>query len=106
MGQKTDKIVDTFVEVVKNNIPSCQILLFGSRAKGIAKKNSDYDFLVVSSEFENMDWEERSAKVYFLKRKIPAAMDIICLTPKEFKKRKFGVINEAIKEGKMLYSAK
>ncbi|MBU1622412.1 MAG: nucleotidyltransferase domain-containing protein [Nanoarchaeota archaeon] len=107
MGQKTDQIVSSFVEVVKENIPSCKIWFFGSRAQGKGKKDSDYDFLLVSPEFTNVEWEERSAKVYYLKRKIPAAMDIICLTPQEFKKKKkFGVIQEAVREGKLLSSAK
>ena len=107
MDKKTDKIISSFAKVVHENIPSCQILFFGSRAKGTAKKNSDYDFLLISPEFEKMEWEERSAKIYYMKRKIPAAMDIICLTPQEFKKKKkFGVIKEAASKGLFLSPAK
>ena len=65
------------------------------------QKNSDYDFLLVSPKFTKMEWEERSVKAYRLKRNIPAAMDIICLTPKEFeeKKKQIGIVQEAVKEG-------
>ena len=65
------------------------------------RKDSDYDFLLVSPRFSNWKWEERSAKIYLLKRNIPAAMDIICLTPEEFeeKKTKIGIVREAVETG-------
>jgi len=84
----------------------CQIILFGSRAKGTFKKDSDYDFLLVSPKFKQYEWEERSAQIYHLKRGIPAAMDIICLTPQEFdhKKKEIGVIQEIAREGVIISS--
>ena len=101
LGQKKDKIIGSFIKVVKENIPSCQIILFGSRAKGNAKKTSDYDFLLVSPAFRKWEWEERSARVYYLKRHVPASMDIFCLTPEEFEKKKkhIGIVQEAVMEG-------
>ena len=101
MGRKEDKIINSFASVIKKNISPCKIILFGSRAKKTAKKTSDYDFLLVSPQFKKWEWEERSAKAYRLKRNIPAAMDIICLTPEEFEKKKkqLGIIQEAVKEG-------
>lgn len=101
MAPKTDRVINSFVKVIKKSFPSCLIFLFGSRAKKTAKKSSDYDFLLVSPAFKKWEWEERSANIYYLKRHIPAAMDIICLTPKEFeqKKKQIGVIQEAVREG-------
>ena len=101
MGRKNDKIINSFTKVVKNNFNPCKIILFGSRATGKYNKGSDYDFLLISPKFRKMGWEDRLANVYFLKREIPAAMDIICLTPHEFneKKKELGVIHEAVKEG-------
>ncbi len=34
------------VKVVREALGECQIFLFGSRAKGLARANSDYDFAV------------------------------------------------------------
>lgn len=101
MGKKKDKIVTSFVQRVSKKVKSCQIILFGSRATGNFRKDSDYDFLLVSPQFKQYEWEERSAQIYHLKRGIPAAMDIICLTPQEYgqKKKEIGVIQEISKEG-------
>ena len=101
MGKKTDKIVDSFVKKVREKIPSSKIYLFGSRARGDGKKDSDYDFLVISKHFKNYSFEKRSTEIYILKRKIPAAMDIICYTPEEFEKKKkqIGIVQQAVKEG-------
>ena len=73
MGRRTDKIVSLFVKTIKDNIPSSKIILFGSRAKGVATAESDYDFLVISPTFRRWEWEKRSAKIYNLKKDIPAA---------------------------------
>ena len=101
MGRKKDQIIESSAKVIGKNIFPCRIILFGSRATKKAKKNSDYDFLLISPQFKQWEWEERAAKVYHLKRTIPAAMDIICLTPEEFerKKKQIGIVQEAVKEG-------
>jgi|SRR3989338_4027489 len=98
MGQRKDKIVTQFASVVRRHISPCRILLFGSRAKGTAKKDSDYDFLLISPVFARWEWEERGAKMYRLKRSIPAAMDILCYTPEEFeqKRKEIGIVQEAV----------
>jgi len=101
MDKKTTSIVSTFRRVVKKNIHPCRIILFGSRATGKAKKQSDYDFLLISPQFKKWEWEERSARMYNLKKDIPAAMDFLCLTPEEYeyKKNKIGIVQQATKEG-------
>ena len=101
MGKKTDNIIKSFAKEVRKKIPKSKIYLFGSRVKGKAKKNSDYDFLIVSDDFKNSNFEERCAEIYFLKRNIPAAMDILCYTVKEFEKKKkqMGIVQQAMKEG-------
>lgn len=101
MGRTTDKIIISFAKKVRENFYPSKIIMFGSRATGKAKKHSDYDFLLISPKFRKMEWEERSSKVYFLKKDISAAMDIICLTPEEFEQRKkeIGVIQEADRSG-------
>ncbi|MBI4983509.1 nucleotidyltransferase domain-containing protein [Candidatus Woesearchaeota archaeon] len=86
---------------MRKNFHPCELFLFGSRATGKAKKNSDYDFLVISPQFRKWEWEERLAKVYFIKQHLPAAMDVVCLTPEEFKRKskQLGIVQQAVKEG-------
>ncbi|HIG93514.1 TPA: nucleotidyltransferase domain-containing protein [Candidatus Woesearchaeota archaeon] len=101
MVRKTDKIVNSFITMAEKNFSPCRAILFGSRAKGKSKKDSDYDFILISPRFRKWEWEERTARAYHAKRDIPAAMDIICLTPEEFeiKKKQIGIIQEAVREG-------
>ncbi len=101
MDKRKDKVVRQFVAVVRGTISPCRIILFGSRAKGVARKDSDYDFLLISPVFTQWEFEERGAKIYRLKREIPAAMDILCYTPAEFeqKKQMLGIVQEAVKRG-------
>ena len=101
MGRKNDPIVSAFAHLVLQKIKPCKIILFGSRARGKAKKDSDYDFLLISPKFKKWEWEERATNMYRLKRNIPAAMDILCLTPSELakKKKEINIVNEALKEG-------
>lgn len=101
MGTRKDPIISAFARAVQKNFSPSRIILFGSRATGKAKKDSDYDFIIISPKFKKIDWEERSTKAYHLKRNIPAAMDIICYTPEEFEKKKkqLGIVQQAVKEG-------
>ena len=101
MGTRKDKVINTFARVVKKNFSPCRLILFGSRATGKAKRESDYDFIIISPKFKKMEWEVRSTRAYHLKRNIPAAMDIVCYTPEEFEKKKkqIGIVQQAVKEG-------
>ena len=88
MVQRADPIITQFTQVVRKNIISPRIILFGSRARGTASRTSDYDFAVISKSFTKLSPEKRSTKLYLLKQNIPAAMDILCYTPKEFERKK------------------
>jgi len=101
MVRINNPIIRTFTKMIHSEIRPCRIFLFGSRAKGTARKNSDYDFLLISPKFRRQEWEKRTARIYQLKKNIPAAMDIICLTPKEFEKKskELSIVQEAVREG-------
>ncbi len=101
MGKRKDPIVNAFAGLVKKSFSPCKIILFGSRATGKARKDSDYDFIIISPRFKTIEWEDRARKAYHLKRNIRAAMDIMCYTPEEFnlKKKQIGIVQQAVKEG-------
>jgi len=100
MPDKTlEKIIEKILEVI---IPD-KIILFGSRAKGNAREDSDYDILIIKSGIKNK--REISKKIY-LNLNIPVSVDIIVQTPESIEenmKRFYSVIKEAINEGKVVY---
>lgn len=103
MGEIKDKKVKTFLMKLKKYFKPEKVILFGSRARKDYLKDSDYDFLIVSKEFEKYDFLERITQV-IKKCKAYFAMDILCYTPKEFnkKRKQIGIVSSAIKEGKNL----
>ncbi len=102
MGKRKikDRVILEFKKKVKRKYPDAKILLFGSRARGEALKDSDYDFIIVSKRFEGIGFLERIQKIYELwDYKLHA--DILCYTPEEFEKRKdsLTIVGEAVKHG-------
>ncbi|HEV8594900.1 MAG TPA: nucleotidyltransferase domain-containing protein, partial [Thermoplasmata archaeon] len=64
-----------------------RVILFGSRARGDSRHDSDYDLLVVSQSFAGIRWVERPAMVLRL-WDLPLDLEAVCLTPSEFRRRK------------------
>jgi predicted nucleotidyltransferase len=81
-----------------------KILLFGSRARGDAWAESDYDFLIIEESSEKR--YKRAAKYRRALREMPGAKDIVVWTPAEIDAWQ-GVpnafITTALKEGIVLY---
>ena len=94
------KRVRKFLEKVKKTTDIEQTIIFGSRITGQATESSDVDILIISRDFENKKSYKRSPKFYLLWN-LPYDVDIICLTPEEFKKKKkqIGIIKQAVEEG-------
>jgi len=76
-------------------------LLFGSRARGDFLKESDYDVILVSDDFEGVFFTDRIAKMYEFWNNYPIDIEPLCYTKKEFekKKREIGIVSQAVKEG-------
>ena len=98
-----DKKVKDFAETLKKKFDVQKLFLFGSRARGDWLHSSDYDFLVVSKDFEGMHFLERPVKVMKKTGKI-FATDILCYTPQEFetKRKQIGIVSQAVKEGMVI----
>ncbi len=101
-GEKSEitKIAEKFKKKIEKKIVSGRIILFGSRAKGNAKKESDVDLIVVSDSFRDKKYFKRSPELYLLWN-YPYEADIICLTPEELsiKRNQVGIIKTAVEEG-------
>ena len=79
-----------FAERLRRAIGPGRVLLFGSRARGQHRPDSDYDFIIVSSRFCGVPRRERGdgLRDIFYEAVGPAPMDLICLTPEEFEEAK------------------
>lgn len=77
-----------------------KIILFGSRARGDEREDSDIDIIIISNDFENMSFFERGAAMYnYWDLKMP--VDFICYTEEEFNtlRKKISIVKEALKNG-------
>ncbi|MFB6100889.1 MAG: nucleotidyltransferase domain-containing protein [Candidatus Nanohalobium sp.] len=90
-----------FKEELKKDIEIEALYLFGSRARGDFREDSDYDIAVVSEDFADMSFPERQEIVLEKARKVTdKPVEILCYTPEEFEKGKEGFMPEIIeKEG-------
>lgn len=63
MGSGKDKIVTVFAKKLQRHFSVQKLVLFGSRATNTNLKDSDYDFLIVSSSFEQIPFLDRVPSV-------------------------------------------
>lgn|SRR3989338_2975512 len=77
-----------------------KIILFGSRARGKPKKESDVDLVIISNDYEGVKSFKRSPPLYH-EWDLDLPVDFICLTPEEFKTlaQRVTVTREAQREG-------
>lgn len=83
-----------------------RIILFGSRAKGTASQESDYDFLVVVPDITNE--RDVSRRIYraLLSQKIGVAVDAIVVGAQTLAHRQsspYFIYRQALAEGRVLY---
>jgi predicted nucleotidyltransferase len=81
-----------------------KIILFGSRARGDARVDSDVDLLVVFSEVSNK--REAAIKIRGALQDLPVGKDIIVTTPDEIAKRGNmigSVLRPALQEGQVIF---
>ena len=94
------EVLSPFLSSLQQSLGRARVILFGSRARGDARPNSDYDLLIISHAFSGVRFYERPVRIYqLLPRNID--VDLICLTPEEFKARSksLSIIGEAAREG-------
>ncbi len=74
-----------------------KVIIFGSRVRDSAKKESDIDIIVISTYFENIHFLKRMP-LLIKKIPFPKHVDYLCYTPTEYEKIKneSSVIIEAL----------
>jgi predicted nucleotidyltransferase len=91
--RKLPPILKSFAIGLRNRIGAEKVLLFGSYARGLAAPDSDFDLIIVSSNFVGIRERERDKglREIFYELGGHAPMDLICLTPAEFEKARTGI---------------
>ncbi|MFO7899063.1 MAG: nucleotidyltransferase domain-containing protein [Planctomycetota bacterium] len=95
-----DEVVRRIVEVASPE----KIILFGSRARGAARGDSDLDLLVVKPSDEPRF--RRAVPLYLALRDIDVALDVLVYTPEEIEEWRDvrqAFVTTALREGKVLY---
>ena len=88
---------------IRSVFSDAKIYLFGSRATGRARPDSDYDLIIISKNFEKTPFIDRAAEVW---KRSDAQMgaDLLCYTPDEFSKisKTSAVIKDAMADAVLL----
>ena len=101
MGRKKHiDLLKEFKKKANKEIPIEKMILFGSRAKGKAHRWSDFDLILVSKKFKDIDSIKRPRKLYDY-WEIDYPVDFLCYTPEEFKhmKNQITIVRDAVKNG-------
>lgn len=100
MGEVKDLEVRRFAARLRRRLRVEKLIFFGSRARGDHIRESDYDFIVVSPDFEGVFFTSRPSLLYrYWKR--PENLEALCYTPEEFSEmsKKITVVREAVRSG-------
>ncbi len=106
---KVIEAIRYFEERLKaNKMSVSKILLFGSQARGNAFAESDVDIVLISRDFGNKDIYKRlelikDAEIATI-RKFMIPLDIVMMTPEEFKSGS-SLVSEFAKHGTVLTAA-
>ncbi len=110
-SRSTDPPSDDLIgEIVRRIVDTAQpekIILFGSRARGDARPNSDFDVLVIKQSTEPS--YRRDAPLYVALAGLPVEVEVLVYTPEEvaeWAQVPQAFVTTATREGKTIYERK
>ncbi len=86
LREEAQVLLDRIVRRIVDAVDPERIILFGSRAKGTARPDSDYDLLVLSNSEKPPRERNRDVRALFPRRSF--SLDVFVYTPVEFEQRK------------------
>jgi len=107
---ETDRLLDDIVAVVARELDPEAIVLFGSRAIGDARADSDVDLLIVTREAFGPATDRRAVMVrlWTALAGIRVAKDLLVYSREEvaqWRQSRNHVIANALREGRLLYGS-
>ena len=99
-----DHVVGEIVSRIRAATHPDRIILFGSRARGTPRPDSDFDVLVVQESEEPR--YRRSGPLYTALADVPAEVEVMVYTPSEiaeWSQVPNAFVTTALREGKILY---
>ena len=99
----TDPRLQAAIDRIVAKFHPDRVMLFGSRARGDMREDSDYDLLVVLPQIRDK-WSETVA-VFRELGSLPISKDIVLATPEEVDRGGFlgSVLRSALREGIVVY---
>ena len=104
---RSEVILREVVSRIRRTVRPDRIVLFGSRATGRARRDSDYDILVVRES--RVPRYRRSRAIYAALADVPAEVEVVVYTPREIREWRDvpkAFVTAALREGKVLYEKK
>jgi len=98
------ELLQQMVDRIRQAIDPHKVILFGSRARGDATPDSDFDLLIVAPS-DRPRWQ-RTPPIYRLLAGLGVPKDVVWWTPEEiaqWRGVKAHFITTALREGKVLY---
>ncbi|SFE11311.1 nucleotidyltransferase domain-containing protein [Nitrosomonas sp. Nm166] len=102
-------LLHQMVETIVREVSPETIILFGSRARGDSRPDSDVDLLIVETKPFSLQRSRRkeAARLYIALKRLNISKDILLYSRDEFERWKNSsnhVIGRAVREGKVLYN--
>ena len=99
----SDAVLEKIVSSIVSSVAPDKIILFGSRAMGRHRKDSDYDICVLKRNIRN---RSRFVGKIYRRLGVMASVDVVVNTPVRFQQLKdkwFFVYHDIDKFGKVIY---
>ena len=108
MAPVSDKLLDQMVQAIVAEVDPEQVILFGSRARGDAREDSDVDLVVVEAEPFGPERSRRRelVRLYHALVEFPVSADILVYSHDDvdyWRDSLNHVLARALREGKVLY---
>jgi uncharacterized protein len=103
-----DKLLQQMVDIIVREVDPETIILFGSRARGDARPDSDVDLLIVEKEpfTAGRSRHNEAGRLYIALMDARVSKDLLLYSRDEveyWKDSKYHVVGQALREGRVLY---